>query len=248
MKGNDDRRRRSRPREPERRSQHSPTRRERCTRETLNLARVANRHRSSGSRAAGGVDRPKPKTRPSMGTRPSSTTTRPEPSGAGSSGDDPMPMTMSMAVDTWMLVLGLRGINDTACDAFLPRWSMDSIGDTFLDHSPSDRLMLMLVQKLAWGLISAMGEAIQQATQSEASEEVDVALEDDGAAYLQTSVTSGRGEVPDETSYMQATSSEGDPWQQLLQELLAQLEARGKDYSRQVAEWMVGQSSVYERC
>ena len=119
MKGNDYRRRRSRPREPERRSQHSPTRRERCTRETLNLARVANRHRSSGSRAAGGADRPKPKTRPSTGTRPSSTTTRPEPSGAGSSGDDPMPMTMSMAVDTWMLVLGLRGINDTACDAFL---------------------------------------------------------------------------------------------------------------------------------
>ena len=52
MKGNDYRRRRSRPREPERHSQHSPTRRERCTRETLNLARVANRHRSSGSRAA----------------------------------------------------------------------------------------------------------------------------------------------------------------------------------------------------
>ena len=97
---------------------------------------------------------------------------------------------------------------------------MDSIGDTFLDHSPSDRLMLMLaVQKLAWGLISAMGEAIQQAAQSEANEEVEVALEDDGAAYLQTSVTSGRGEVPDETSYMQAISSEGDPWQQLLQEL-----------------------------
>ena len=83
-----------------------------------------------------------------------------------------------------------------------------------------------------------MGEAIQQAAQSEANEEVEVALEDDGTAYLQTSVTSGRGEVPDETSYMQAISSEGDPWQQLLQELLPQLEARGKDYSRQVAEWM----------
>ena len=91
-----------------------------------------------------------------------------------------MPLNLDMAVNPWMLVLGMRNIDEPQGEDFLPTGTMESIGNTFLNHTMEDRMTLMLaIHRLVLGLLSAVGEAIQQATRAgPSSEGVEVEVEE----------------------------------------------------------------------
>ena len=96
---------------------------------------------------------------------------------------------------------------------------MANIGDTFVDHSQQDRMVLMLaVHRLVLRLLAAMGEAIEQAVQREDANLVEVAVEES-----------------DDSIYMQLPTV----FQQLLQELVHSLESIDKTSQPRVAEWLV---------
>ncbi|CAE7198150.1 ascc3 [Symbiodinium sp. KB8] len=104
--------------------------------------------------------------------------TEPEP--VTSNTDGAMPLNLDMAVNPWMLVLGMRNIDEPQGEDFLPTGTMESIGNTFLNHTMEDRMTLMLaIHRLVLGLLSAVGEAIQQATRAgPSSEGVEVEVEE----------------------------------------------------------------------
>ena len=67
---------------------------------------------------------------------------------------DDGPLTHDQALDTWMLTLGIRSVDESAGSGFLPQHVKDSIGDTFMDHNAVDRLTLALtIHRLAYYLM-----------------------------------------------------------------------------------------------
>ena len=187
----------------------------RCTAETLSLADAATRARVRSARAeAEPRARPTPKAMPRRGRANPA-----PPADAAEPRRDDGPLTHDQALDTWMLTLGIRSVDESAGSGFLPQHVKDSIGDTFMDHNAVDRLTLALaIHRLAYYLMTAMGEAIQQA-QRRTNETVEVELEPES----------------DESLYMQAPS----PWLRLLQNLQEDLENKPKDGSRGAAEWLL---------
>ncbi|CAE7835656.1 unnamed protein product [Symbiodinium necroappetens] len=144
-----------------------------------------------------------------------------------------MPITVDMAVDTWMLALGLRNINDTVGGTFLPEQVMSNLGETFLSHGMQDRLTLMLaIHRVALALLAAMGEAAQQAAAAErmGTAEVTVRVEPEEAES-------------DETMWMQMPSSpsgaDENDWEPLMRGFIAAMEGRRKPAQARIAEWML---------
>ena len=218
----------------------------RCTRETRNLAEIAHaaRHRGyTSDRGSTERAKPKPKERPtpkaparpppnrSVGAAAGGGSVNPSDRAASSS--DPMPITVDMAVDTWMLALGLRNISDTVGGTFLPEPVMSNLGETFLSHGVQDRLTLMLaIHRLALSLLAAMGEAAQQAA----------AAEQAGTAEVTVRVDPEDAES-DETMWMQMPSSpaeeEDNDWEPLMRGFVAAMEGRRKPAQARIAEWML---------
>ncbi|CAE7809873.1 RTase, partial [Symbiodinium sp. CCMP2592] len=95
-----------------------------------------------------------------------------EAAGAGGTGPDG-PLTVEEALDTWLLLLGVRDIDEPIGTDVLPERVTTAIVETFLEHNLADRLTFtMAVNRLLGGLLSAIGAA----------------LEDDESIYMQTSI------------------------------------------------------------
>ena len=137
-------------------------------------------------------------------------------------------MTLGVAVDTWLLVLGVRSIDEEIGPSMLPEATMANIGETFLDHDPTDRLTLMLaLHRLVLGLLSAMGEAIQTASPPSSASRGD-----------QMQTVRVEEEKEDDHSVWMQMPMEND-WYPLLQTLIADLEKQAKITQKRAAEWLL---------
>ena len=209
----------------------------RCTRETRNLAEaVRDRHNRHN-----GTSRPTPKAKARPSEAREVREPRHPPTGAErSSGSDrgvtagpersppeatsAAPITLDMAVDTWMLALGLRSIDEDIGHTFLPRRTIDSLGATFLDHSLQDRQTLMLaMHRLVLGLLSAMGEAARAATLRE---------RDDNPG-----AETGGDDDEDDVMWMQLPAT--NDWIPLVAALQAELEGQHPQSKRRLSEWLL---------
>ena len=132
-----------------------------------------------------------------------------------------------MAIDTWMLVLGLLNIDEEVGHTFLPQSTMVNIGETFVNHTLADRQMLMLaMHRLVLHLLSAMAEAVQNAMQHPRGGDRDmvtVAVED---------------EEDDDTMWMQLPPV--NDWWPLLNRFMAELDQHVKTSQRCMSEWLLG--------
>ena len=125
-----------------------------------------------------------------------------------------------------MLVLGLRNIDEAVGHTFLPQNTMVNIGETFAEHSITDRQMLMLaMHRLVLQLLAAMGEAVQTAMRNPRSgdrEMVTVTVE---------------AEEDDDTMWMQLPPV-NDGWP-LLQSFMEAMDQQIKISQRCMAEWLL---------
>ena len=180
-----------------------------CTTETVDLAAAAKKRAApSESGASRQAKAPKPKARPSVD------------SGARASTDPPARsnlrplLTLDEAVDMWLLTL-------------------DSIGDTFTDHGPRNRLTLMLaIHRLALGLLAAMGNAVQTACARVEAARAEARADD---SLVEVELEPEPDPESDETCWMQLPS----PLQLVLQQLQVYLEGRDKTAARHMAEWLL---------
>ncbi|CAE7041077.1 unnamed protein product, partial [Symbiodinium sp. CCMP2592] len=117
--------------------------------------------------------------------------------------------------------LGLRHPDDPSSTNLLPDWMLRSIGDTFLDHGPQDRLVLMMaVSRLVQVLLANLGTALENAMRDQSEgpkDEVEVEVDD--------------------SSYMQLPNT-GD-WSKLLRSLQEDMESRDKLVMSRAAEWLM---------
>ena len=141
------------------------------------------------------------------------------------------PLTIETAVDTWLLVLGVKDIDEEDEASFLPGRVVGSIQETFLGYNGQDRLTMTLAfTRVVQGLLSAVGRVLEDAAARPAVSTVA------GSGTGHATVTGGGGpeleeeiEVepePDENSYMQMPG--GGQWYAQLQKLQAQLEDQPK--------------------
>ena len=134
-----------------------PLARSRCSSERVNLMEVARTRESN--RAA------KAKAMPAM--VPGRPDVRDERA-SGSRG--PMEvrsgMTLASAVDTWLLVLGIKDIDEEE-DGFLPDRVAGSIRETFMGYNGQDRLTMALAfTRVVQGLLSSVGHILETAARS----------------------------------------------------------------------------------
>ena len=191
----------------------------RCSNERVDLGAMA-RARAARDRAEPRreVSKPKPKTksRPKQGIKDAparSEETRP------SEQDPPPPLTLEEAVDTWLLVLGIRGIDEGTQD-FLPERVVGAIQETFMGFEGADRLTMALAfTRVVQNLLSSVGRLLEQVVtssgtsvrDSNAAEEVEVevdAEDDDSSLYMQLGMR--------------------EPWTQVLRKLQVALEGQPK--------------------
>eukprot|EP00439_Symbiodinium_sp_Y106_P004488 s8714_g1.t1 len=168
----------------------------RCSNERVDLGAMA-RARAARDRAEPRreVSKPKPKTksRPKQAIRDAparSEEARP------SERDPPPPLTLEEAVDTWLLVLGIRGIDEGMQD-FLPERVVGAIQETFMGFEGVDRLTMALAfTRVVQNLLSSVGRLLEQAVtlpvpsarDPNAAEEVEVEVDeedDDSSLYMQ---------------------------------------------------------------
>ena len=191
----------------------------RCSNERVDLGAMA-RARAARDRAEPRreVSKPKPKTksRPKQAIRDAparSEEARP------SERDPPPPLTLEEAVDTWLLVLGIRGIDEGTQD-FLPERVVGAIQETFMGFEGVDRLTMALAfTRVVQNLLSSVGRLLEQAVtlpvpsarDPNAAEEVEVEVDE---------------EDDDSSLYMQLGMRE--PWTQVLRKLQVALEGQPK--------------------
>ena len=133
--------------------------------------------------------------------------------------DPPPPLTLEEAVDTWLLVLGIRGIDEGTQD-FLPERVVGAIQETFMGFEGVDRLTMALAfTRVVQNLLSSVGRLLEQAVtlpvpsarDPNAAEEVEVEVDE---------------EDDDSSLYMQLGMRE--PWTQVLRKLQVALEGQPK--------------------
>ena len=193
-----------------------PRRSNRCSAERVDLLEVA--------RARGESRTAKAKAVPALAPgRPDVRDER--PSGSAGPMSSRAPLTLEHAVDTWLLVLGIKDI-DEEDEGFLPDRVSGSIRETFLGFNGPDRLTMALAfTRVVQGLLSTVGHILEAAAQGveranpataasrgslDDREQVEVEVEEDD----------------DESFYMQV--SMGLTWVDSLQRLQAQLEEQPK--------------------
>ena len=176
----------------------------------------------------------RPAKAPTPKARPSTT------SGARASTDPPARsnlrplLTLDEAVDMWLLTLGIRDIDEAVGTGLIPQRTVDSIGDTFIEHGPRNRLTLMLaIHRLALGLLAAMGNAVQTACTRVETARSGAARADD--SLVEVELEPEADPESDETYWMQRSS----PLQLLLQQLQVYLEGRDKTAAQHMAEWLL---------
>ena len=105
--------------------------------------------------------KPKSKSRPVEKDKPApSEATNPREFGP------PRPLTLEAAVDTWLLVLGIREI-DEGTNAFLPERVVGAIQETFMGFEGADRLTMALAfTRVVQNLLSAVGHLLEQSVTS----------------------------------------------------------------------------------
>ena len=116
----------------------------------------------------------------------------------------------------------------------LPQRTMDSIGDTFTEHGPRNRLTLMLaIHRLALGLLAAMGNAVSEACARAEAARAEAARTD--SSLVEVELEPEPDPESDETYWMQLPS----PLQLVVQQLQAYLEGRDKTAAQHMAEWLL---------
>ena len=223
----DDPARRRRRASPRRASRGTPTpksmprRGNRCSAERVDLLEVA--------RARGESRTAKAKAVPVLAPgRPDVRDER--PSGSAGPITPRAALTLEHAVDTWLLVLGIKDI-DEEDEGFLPDRVSGSIRETFLGFSGPDRLTMALAfTRVVQGLLSTVGHILEAAAQgvegagaSPAATAPRESREDRGHVEVEVEVDD------DESYYMQVSMvSMGPTWTDSLQRLQAQLEEQPK--------------------
>ena len=108
----------------------------------------------------------------------------------------PRPLTLEAAVDTWVVVLGIREI-DEGTNAFLPERVVGAIQETFMGFEGADRLTMALAfTRVVQNLLSSVGHLLEQSVTSsgtsardaDPAEEVEVEVDDDdddSSIYIQ---------------------------------------------------------------
>ena len=75
-------------------------------------------------------------------------------------------MTLASAVDTWLLVLGIKDIDEEEHE-FLPDRVAGSIRETFMGYNGQDRLTMALAfTRVVQGLLSSVGHILETAARS----------------------------------------------------------------------------------
>ncbi|CAE7845629.1 unnamed protein product [Symbiodinium microadriaticum] len=203
-----------------------------CTRETRNLAEIAAAVRARAHQRTTCPSNPRRERQPREPAHaPPGSATRPPASRPHRDHPDEAPiapMTLDMAVDTWLLVLGVRNIDEEIGPSMLPESTMANIGETFHGHDSTDRLTLMLaLHRLVLGLLSAMGDAIQAASPPSSASRGD-----------QMDTVRVDEEDEDDQSVWMQMPMEND-WYPLLQALIVDLEKQAKITQRRAAEWLL---------
>ena len=135
----------------------------------------------------------------------------------------PPPLTLEEAVDTWLLVLGIRGIDEGTHD-FLPERVVGAIQETFMGFEGADRLTMALAfTRVVQNLLSSVGHLLEQAVassgtsvrDSNTAEEVEVEVDeddDDSSLYMQLGMIEGAMDSgPQEVAGGPGRAAEGDP-------------------------------------
>ena len=223
----DDPARRRRQSSPRRASRGTPTpksmprRGSRCSAERVDLLEVA--------RARGESRTAKAKAVPALAPgRPDVRDERP----SGSAGPVPprAALTLEHAVDTWLLVLGIKDI-DEEDEGFLPDRVSGSIRETFLGFSGPDRLTMALAfTRVVQGLLSTLGHILEAAAQGVEGASANPATTTPRGSHDDRGQVEVEVEVDDDESYYMQVSmvSMGPTWVDSLRRLQAQLEEQPK--------------------
>ena len=149
------------------------------------------------------------------------------PSGSAGPVSPRTALTLEHAVDTWLLVLGIKDI-DEEDEGFLPDRVSGSIRETFLGFNGPDRLTMALAfTRVVQGLLSTVGHILEAATQGvEGASANPATTSPRGSLDDREQVEVEVEEEDDESYYMQVSMSV--TWVDSLQRLQAQLEEQPK--------------------
>ena len=154
------------------------------------------------------------------------------------------PLTLSEAVDTWVLMLGLAGADDLDArpGTILPAYTTNSITETLWSYGAADRVTLVLAfQQLLQRMMVVVGSTIEAAIQTEENSRdgmVEVEVDEEGLLQLPEVVTYQEAmDVEQETVNFMMTK--GIRYRECLGNLQAALAAQSPRARRANVRWLM---------